>query len=150
QTKKRETRKFQLEVESLEARVVPCGDELGTGNLLADHDGCVDGADFYPAVLTPQPTGSVSSTGSTTTAAATGGAIPVLNSLAGAPATLFLNFNGDSVSSWLGYNNISIPAFDTDGDGAPLSQTEINTITQIWQVVAEKYAPVKFNVINLY
>ena len=88
QTKKRETRKFQLEVESLEARVVPCGDELGTGNLLADHDGCVDGADFYPAVLTPQPTGSVSSTGSTTTAAATGGAIPVLNSLAGAPATL--------------------------------------------------------------
>jgi hypothetical protein len=72
--------------------------------------------------------------------------IPALNSLPGAPAEIYLNFGGDSVSSFLGYRNISIPAFDTDGDGAPLSQSEVDSITGIWQIVAENYAPYNINV----
>jgi hypothetical protein len=72
--------------------------------------------------------------------------MPTLSSLPGAPATLYLNFGGDFIPSWAGASNISIPAFDTDGDGAPLSQTEVTTITQIWQTVAENYAPFNINV----
>ncbi len=50
------------------------------------------------------------------------------------------------MSSWLGFTNLVIPAYDTDGDGAPLSQTEVNAITGIWQIVAENYAPFNINV----
>jgi hypothetical protein len=136
-------RRVPLEVETLEARVVPCTDELGVGDL--NHSADRPLSDPYPAIVAPQPTGTTSSTTSTTTAM-TGLPLPVLNSLPGASATLYLNFTGDFVSSWLGYSNISTPAFDTDGDGAALSQTEVTTITQIWQVVAENYAPFKINV----
>jgi hypothetical protein len=75
--------------------------------------------------------------------------MPALSSLPNAPATVYLNFGGDFVSSWLSFSNITIPAFDTDGDGAPLSQTEVNAITQIWQIVAEEYAPFNINVTTL-
>jgi hypothetical protein len=76
----------------------------------------------------------------------TGLPIPALNSLPGAPAELYLNFGGDTVSSWLGHSNITIPSFATEGDGAPLTQTDVNTITGIWQIVAENYAPYDINV----
>jgi hypothetical protein len=100
--------------------------------------------DTFPAVpgAGASPGGGAGAAG----AAATGQSIPALSSLPGAPASLYLDFAGDSVARWLTYSNISIPAFDTDGDGAPLSQAEVDAITGIWQIVAENYAPFNINV----
>ena len=44
--------------------------------------------------------------------------VPAYNSLPGAQASVYLNFNGDFVSSWLGFQNISIPVF---GSGSGLT-----------------------------
>ncbi len=116
-------------------------DPLGAGNLGQDED-----TPDYPAIAAAQATGSIGSTSTSTTTDATDLPLPVLNSLVGASATLYLNFTGDFVPSWQGYSNIPIPAFDTDGDRSTLSQTEVTTITQIWQIVAENYAPFNINV----
>src|ERR1043166_2919508 len=85
-------RRFQLAVEALEARVVPCTDELGVGDH-ASAEGDPDVGTF-PAVVAPQPT-TTTGGANTTTTAATGLPVPILNSLAGAPSTLYLNFTGD-------------------------------------------------------
>src|SRR5262249_25565354 len=50
--------------------------------------------------------------------------VPVYNSLPGAKATLYLDFNGDFTLSWGGYLNIDTPAYDTDGDPNTFSATE--------------------------
>ena len=73
-------------------------------------------------------------------------AIPVLNSLAGAAASLYLDFNGHFDAVWGSYSNITTPAFDQDGDATTFSSGELSTIQQIWQYVAEDYAPFKINV----
>jgi hypothetical protein len=140
------SRKKTPAFEWLESRLLPCVDELGVGTLLSH---ATDGQepDVFPAVdRMLVPSGSTGSTSATTATASTSLPLPALSSLPHAPATLYLNFGGDFLASWLGYGNISIPAFDTDGDGAPLSQTEVNTITQVWQIVAENYAPFNLNV----
>ncbi len=133
-------RKCQLEVETLEARIAPCAAGWGDGDLCQGDD-----APDYPALVAALPIGTPRTTGASTTAAE-GLPLPALSSLPGAAATLYLNFTGDSVLSWLGHSSIFIPAFDTDGDGPALSQAEVTTITQIWQIVAENYAPFNINV----
>src|SRR5262245_18813076 len=50
--------------------------------------------------------------------------IPALNSLPGASAALYLNFVGDFVPQWAGYSNITIPAYDQDGDPTTFSDGE--------------------------
>ena len=72
--------------------------------------------------------------------------IPALSSLAGAAATLYLDFDGDYESSWGGYSNITTPAYDQDGNPSTFSDAEVASITQIWQYVAEDYAPFNVNV----
>lgn len=72
--------------------------------------------------------------------------IPSLSSLAGAAATLYLDFNGDYESSWGSYSNINTPAYDQDGDPSTFSNAEVASITQIWRYVAEDYAPFNVNV----
>ena len=72
--------------------------------------------------------------------------IPALNSLPGAKAALYLDFVGDHVSSWGSYSNITIPAFDQDGDPTTFSDGELTTITRIWEQVAEDFAPFNLNV----
>ena len=72
--------------------------------------------------------------------------IPALNSLPGAKAALYLDFVGDYVSSWGSYSNITIPAFDQDGDPTTFSDGELTTITRIWEQVAEDFAPFNLNV----
>src|SRR5262249_14361203 len=61
-------------------------------------------------------------------------------------ATLYLNFAGDYNASWGSYSNITMPAYDTDGDPTTFSATELSNIQQIWQRVAELYAPFNINV----
>src|SRR5262249_19536874 len=134
------------ECEPLETRLVLCADELGGGALLP-HNISDAGPETFPAIdQVLAPSGSTGSQSATTATAGTGLPLPAPSSLPNAPATLYLNFGGDLVPSWLRYTNISIPAFDSDGDGARLSQAEITTITQIWQIVAENYAPFPINV----
>jgi hypothetical protein len=72
--------------------------------------------------------------------------VPQLSSLPGAKASIYLNFAGDFTPTWGGFSNITTPAYDIDGDPTTFSQTELNNIKQIWQYVAEDYAPFNINV----
>ena len=72
--------------------------------------------------------------------------VPALSSLPGAPASLYLNFTGDTIPSFGGYSNIVIPAYDQDGDPTTFSDGELASIRTIWSCVAEDYAPFDINV----
>lgn len=99
-----------------------------------------------PAV--PLPAGAASQSGSTPTIGAKHplSAVPALSSLPGAPASLYLDFTGDYESSYGGYQNISTPAFDQDGDPTTFSDGELAAIQKIWSYVAEDYAPFNLSV----
>lgn len=84
---------------------------------------------------------------------------PLLDSNPGAPATLYLDFNGNFESDWFILNgdgsqqhfkNITTPTFDTDGDPTRFSAAEQATIKEIWQRVSEDYAPFNINVSTDY
>ncbi len=84
-----------------------------------------------------------------------GAPIPELNSNLGAPHTLFLDFDGLSVT----FERIedgeahvieySRPAFDMDGDPNYFSDGEVATIKEIWTGVAEDFAPFNINVTTI-
>jgi hypothetical protein len=85
--------------------------------------------------------------------------LPALDSNPGAKATLYLDFTGNYESSWFYYDdnhvkqtfkNITTPAFHTDGNGAKFSANEQAQIKEIWQRVAEAYAPFDINVSTDY
>src|SRR5262249_25568509 len=149
---KRRIAGFYPGLERLELRLTLCADGADDGDDLTQdaglsgttlqsqhghgsptYSGSSQEVGTFPPVSAPRPASSGGTAGGPAATAASSTGIPALNSLPGAPATLYLNFGGDTVSSWLGYSNITIPAFDTDGDGAPLSQAEIDQITGIWQ-----------------
>lgn len=83
-----------------------------------------------------------------------------LNSRPGAPATLFLDFNGHyqtervGMDEWQdffvpgnhGWHNILTPAYDRDSDPLTFSPEEQQHIRFIWASVAEDYAPFNINV----
>lgn len=80
--------------------------------------------------------------------------IPQLNSLAGAPVTIYLDFDGHTETDpgWTRLNNgnpIVIPHYDTNGDYGTLTDAEADEIYQIWAQVAEDYAPFDVNVTTL-
>jgi hypothetical protein len=80
-------------------------------------------------------------------------AVPVLNSLPGAPNTIYLDFDGDFQAIWSRndprskqtYLNIASGEFNRDNTPG-FSTSELNDIRQIWQGVAEDYAPFNVNV----
>lgn len=72
--------------------------------------------------------------------------VPVLNSLPGARASIYLDFIGDYEASWGSYGAISTPAFDADGDPTSFSDSELTAIRNIWSDVAEDYSPFNINV----
>jgi Ca2+-binding RTX toxin-like protein len=91
------------------------------------------------------------------------GAIPALNSNPGAPASLYLDFDGHFQDAFFGcedifgietcgdtwgwdHNNITTPAFDQDGDPTTFSNGELTAIRQIWERVEEDFAPFNVNV----
>ena len=54
--------------------------------------------------------------------------VPVLNSNPGAPASLYLDFDGHFEATWGSYSNITTPVFNQDGDATSFSSAEIGTI----------------------
>jgi hypothetical protein len=80
---------------------------------------------------------------------------PLLSSNPNATAKIFLDFDGVTTSgtSWnSAYNggaNIITPSYSIDSDTTTFSDTEINTIVEIWQRVAEDYAPFNIDVTTI-
>lgn len=70
--------------------------------------------------------------------------IPSLHSRPGATAKFFLDFDGHFEAAWGAFSNVTTPVYDRDGDATTFSDTELSTIQEIWQRVAEDFAP--FNV----
>jgi hypothetical protein len=75
-----------------------------------------------------------------------------LHSRAGAKRILYLDFNGHLLSgtgwntSYNGGRDINAPAWDIDGDPTTFNDEERTRIQQIWQRVAEDYAPFDIDV----
>jgi hypothetical protein len=110
------------------------GVELGTYPMIDEHR------------RISTASGSTSETTTATGATYPLSSIPVLNSLLGAAASLYLDFDGHYEASWGAYSNITQPAFDQDGDPTTFSDGELATIQTIWRYVAEDYSPFKVNV----
>ena len=73
-------------------------------------------------------------------------AIPGLNSLVGAAASLYLDFDGHFEAAWGPDRNITSPAYDTDGDASTFTDSELASIRRIWEYVAEDFAIFNINV----
>lgn len=76
---------------------------------------------------------------------------PIYDSKPGAPFTIYLDFNGGTVSGkvWntsYGVTSWRLEAYSTDADRTTFSDAEQNQIRQVWQRVAEDYAPYNVNV----
>ncbi|WFP50857.1 PKD domain-containing protein [Methylomonas sp. EFPC3] len=65
-----------------------------------------------------------------------------LHSKPGANRLIYLDFNGHvaTATAW-NSGTLTAPAYDIDGNPAAFSATELSNIKQIWQRVAEDYAP---------
>jgi hypothetical protein len=72
--------------------------------------------------------------------------VPAYSSRPGAPASLYLDFNGHFEAQWGSYSNIDTPPYDIDGNPTAFSATELSNIQQIWSYVAEDFAPFNLNV----
>ncbi len=78
-----------------------------------------------------------------TTFSSTG--VPIFHSNPGAAATLYLDFDGDTTTTWGSYSNIVTPAFSIDSD-PNFSSTELTRMSDIWARVSEDYAPFNIDV----
>lgn len=133
-------------VESLESRLAPHAGHMHSSLNLPLLDGEVH-ADAPPPIFAEagRPASRSSTSGPV------GGDLPSLvvpsySSLPGAPATLYLDFNGHFDSTWGSYANVDTPPYDTDGNATAFSSTELSNIQKIWQYVAEDFAPFNINV----
>ena len=72
--------------------------------------------------------------------------VPVFHSLPGAPASLYLDFDGHFEPVWGNHHGVTTPAYDSDGDPALYDPAELAFIEDVWKVVAEDYAPFRVNV----
>ena len=77
--------------------------------------------------------------------------VPAFSSLPGANHTIYLDFDGHVTqnTSWNSYFNnptITSPAYDTDGNTASYSTTELAAIEDAWKRIAEDYIPFNVNV----
>lgn len=72
--------------------------------------------------------------------------LPLLSSLPGAAATIFLDFDGHTEASWGSYTNVVTRVYDRDGNASSFSAAEISAIQEIWARVAEDFAPFNINV----
>jgi hypothetical protein len=71
---------------------------------------------------------------------------PPLNSLPGAPATIYLDFNGHFDATWGSATNVDTPPFSLDSTLNTYSAAETQMIQDIWRHVAEDFAPFRVNV----
>ena len=72
--------------------------------------------------------------------------IPALHSNPGAPASLFLDFDGHFEPEWGAYSNATTPVYDIDGDVATFDETELSRILTAWEMVTEDFAPFNIDV----
>lgn len=72
--------------------------------------------------------------------------LPALNSLPGATASLYLDFNGHFEATWGSYSNLTTPVYSSDTDLTTFNDAELAAITEIWKRVSEDFAPFKINV----
>jgi hypothetical protein len=73
--------------------------------------------------------------------------LPEKHSLPGAPATLYLKFDGETSTTLAGWpNDIVTPAYDLDGDATTFSDAELVAINDIWLRVSEMFAPFNIDV----
>ena len=114
---------FRLAIEALERRCTPCA----TG-VLAEMPPVPD----LPAPL-PGPF-----------AAATSG-LPLLSSLPGAPAAVYLDFDGG-----VGYQNTVYTPYDEDGDPASFNASEQANIYEAWRQVSAYFAVFDLDVTTVY
>jgi hypothetical protein len=122
-----------VEFAALEARMMFCGYHTGAnGGVITELPGIGGG--------TSQPNNHNSTLHTTNLS------VPVLNSLLGAKATLYLDFDGDAARTWGSYNVPTTPAYDIDGNASTFSAAEIANINEIWQRVAEKFSAFNINV----
>jgi hypothetical protein len=73
----------------------------------------------------------------------------LLHSRPGSARTLYLDFDGYALPAGTGWNGgaaLNALPWDSDGNGANWSQSEIDTIQSIWQRVSEDYAPFDIDV----
>jgi hypothetical protein len=127
----RRRRGFRPWLEGLEARWAPHGGH--GGSLLPVFSPPLDssGSSPNPTTAPTQPAAN---------------AVPILESNPGAGTRLYLDFNGHFEASWGDFHDISIPAYDTDGNPSTFSQAEQENITTIWRYVGEDFAPFNINV----
>ena len=73
--------------------------------------------------------------------------VPALNSRLGAAYTVYLDFEGFNFSgNWSGKTPGAQPAYDNVASNGSFSVSDQANMTQIWERVAEKYAPFNINV----
>ncbi|MCE9519534.1 MAG: PKD domain-containing protein [Verrucomicrobia bacterium] len=75
----------------------------------------------------------------------------LLHSRPGAQRVIYLDFDGNTTKGtyWNSDNNVAsivTPPYDTDGNAAVFGNTELANIQEIWQRVAEDYAPFEVDV----
>ena len=67
--------------------------------------------------------------------------VPLLHSHSGAPASIYLDFDGDTTARWLRFRPGTTIAYDRDGDPGEFNANELSAIREIWARVAEAYSP---------
>ena len=78
--------------------------------------------------------------------------VPEYNSRPGAPATFYLDFDGDFTATYSSppnhatYAPGATPAYDLDGDASDFTAPELANMQEIWARVAEIYSPFNINV----
>lgn len=136
------TLSLHLRIEPLEPRLFLYGGG-DDGNLLETHDGentevhydsLADVQFNQEGELDQAEIGPLASLDS----------IPLLHSNPNSPVKLYLDFDGHFEAQWGGFYNVVTPVYDIDGDATTFSQQELNNIYEIWQRIAEDFAP--FNV----
>lgn len=75
--------------------------------------------------------------------------VPQYSSLPSAPATLYLDFDGNYEAVWGGYQEVETPAYDLDGNTQSFNAQELAAIEEIWARVSEDYAPFNLNVTTI-
>ena len=101
-----------------------------------------------PGLAATNGAGSVSGPAFNLSAGAGGAGlnVPAYNSLPGAHAAVYLDFDGDFTPSWHGYTPGQTPAYSTDPDATSFSAQELTNIHEIWSRVSEKFSPFNLNV----
>ncbi|HBE66541.1 MAG TPA: hypothetical protein DDW52_00195 [Planctomycetaceae bacterium] len=102
-----------------------------------------------PLFVGPTQTRSFPSGGANFDAASSLSSIPQLSSLPQATAKLFLDFDGHYEANWGIYSNLVTPVYDIDGDQASFSSEELSNIAEIWERVAEDFAPFNIDVTTI-